>query len=181
MNKSTSSRQGRSLYLATAAVMAALYVVLTLPFAQIAFGPLQFRLAECMVVLPILMPAAIPGLTIGCFLANLLNPGNLGPIDIVFGSLATLFAAVLTYRIAKWAPFAKRMQNDIVALLPPIIVNALIVGTYLAFLLTEGAIRVTMIIVNIVSIGLSEMVIVYIIGLPILIVLRKAGLRSTKE
>ncbi|NLT11945.1 MAG: QueT transporter family protein [Clostridiaceae bacterium] len=181
MNKSNLPRHGRALYLTTAATIAALYVVLTLPFAQFAFGPIQFRLAECLVILPILLPAAIPGITIGCFLANLLNPGNLGPIDIVFGSLATLVAALLTYRLAKMAPFKKLIINDIVALVPPIIVNAIIVGTYLTFLLTEGAIRVTMIIVNVVYVGLSEMAVVYFIGLPLLVVLRKAGLRSTKE
>ena len=86
-------------YLATSGVIAALYVVLTLPFAQFAFGPIQFRLAEIMTVLPIFSPAAIPGLTIGCFLSNLLNPDNLGPIDIIFGSLATLLAATWTRSI----------------------------------------------------------------------------------
>jgi len=73
MTKGKTSSIAGTLYLATSAVIAALYVVLTLPFAQFAFGPIQFRLAEIMVVLPILTPAAIPGLTLGCFLANLLN------------------------------------------------------------------------------------------------------------
>ena len=181
MNKSNLPRHNKALYLTTAATIAALYVVLTLPFAQIAFGPIQFRLAECLVILPILLPAAVPGLTIGCFLANLINPGNLGPIDIVFGSLATLIAALLTYNIAKSAIYKKMIFNDILALIPPVTVNALIVGTYLTFLLTEGAIRVTMIIVYVVYVGLSELTVVYIIGLPLLLVLRKAGLRSTKE
>ena len=177
-------------YVARAGMIAAAYASLTvisLLFLQgLAWGPIQLRVSEALTVLAVLTPAAIPGLTIGCLLANLLGialtgSGVMGLFDVVFGSLATLVAALLTYRLAKMAPFKKLIINDIVALVPPIIVNAIIVGTYLTFLLTEGAIRVTMIIVNVVYVGLSEMAVVYFIGLPLLVVLRKAGLRSTKE
>ena len=87
--------------LALAGVLAALYIILTLPFAQFAFGMVQFRLAEILTVLPILTPAAIPGVFIGCLLANFLNPQNLGLIDILGGSLTTLVAAYLTWKIGK--------------------------------------------------------------------------------
>jgi len=162
-----------TLYLATSAVIAALYVVLTAPFAQFAFGPIQFRLAEIMVVLPIFTPAAIPGLTLGCFLANLLNPMNLGVIDIVFGSVATLIASFLTRLIATKAISMKQSPRDILALVPPVAVNAVIVGTYLSFLLTDGPVTSGIIALNILYVGLSEAFVVYVLGLPFLLVLRK--------
>lgn len=162
-----------TLYLVTSAVIAALYVVLTLPFAQFAFGPIQFRLAEMMVVLPILTPAAIPGLTIGCFLTNLLNPNNLGPIDIIFGSVATLLAAICTRLISQKCTRIPRLPRDITALIPPVILNALIVGTYLSYLLTDGTITPAIIAWNVLYIGLSEAVVVYALGFPFLLVLKR--------
>jgi len=176
MTKGKTSSIAGTLYLATSAVIAALYVVLTLPFAQFAFGPIQFRLAEIMVVLPILTPAAIPGLTLGCFLANLLNPMNLGVIDIVFGSLATLIAAVLTRWITLKAIRISERPRDILALVPPVLVNAVIVGIYLSYLLTDGPVSAALIALNILYVGLSESVVVYALGFPFLLVLRKTNI-----
>ena len=89
--------------IAIGGLVAALYVVLTLPAAQFAYGPIQFRLAEVLTILPAYGFGSIPGVTIGCFLANLLNPGNLGPIDIIFGTLATLIAGFLSKLIGIFA------------------------------------------------------------------------------
>ena len=171
------------LYLATSGVIAALYVVLTLPFAQFAFGPIQFRLAEIMTVLPILTPAAIPGLAIGCFLSNLLNPMNLGVIDIIIGSLATLAAAFLTAWIARLPRPVKTFPKDLLALIPPVFVNAVVVGTYLPFLLSDGSngsVTFVSVLVSILSIGLSELFVVYVIGFPFLQVMRKAKIWNPK-
>ena len=82
-------------------VIAALYVVLTLPIAQFAFGPVQFRLAESLTILPVFAFGYIPGLSLGCFLANLLNPSNLGPVDIIGGTAATLIAGFLSRILGK--------------------------------------------------------------------------------
>lgn len=102
-------------------LIAAIYIVLcVMPgISAISFGPLQFRVAESLVVLPILYPEAIPGLCIGAFVANLTGP--IGLIDAVFGSIATLVAAGLTYRLRKgiWAYWS------------PVVVNGIIVGYYL--------------------------------------------------
>ena len=176
-NEKITKRIG-TLYLVTSAVIAALYVVLTLPFAQFAFGPIQFRLAEMMVVLPILTPAAIPGLTLGCFLTNLLNPNNLGPIDIIFGSLATLLAALCTRFTAQKLTRIPQFPRDILALIPPVLLNALIVGTYLSFLLTDGPITAVIIAWNVLYIGLSEAVVVFALGLPFLMVMRRSGIEA---
>ena len=80
--------------IALAAVTAALYAGLTMALAPISFGVVQFRVAEALTLLPFIMPEAVPGLFVGCLLANFL--GGFGIIDVVFGSAATLAAACLT-------------------------------------------------------------------------------------
>ena len=99
-----------------AALVAALYAVMGC-FAYIfgwAFGPVQCRFAEALTVLPFVFPAAAPGLAVGCLITNLLSP--YGPLDPIFGTLATAIAAWLTIKMPKWY----------LAALPPILVNALI-------------------------------------------------------
>ncbi|HHU52679.1 MAG TPA: QueT transporter family protein [Clostridiaceae bacterium] len=172
-----------------AGVLAGLYLVLTLPFAQITSGMIQFRLAETMTVLPALTPAAIPGVFLGCLLANLLNPQNLGPVDIIGGSLTTLLAAFLTYYLAK--PFRRYLKmtqsqkveetglrhraniSKIVALLPPVILNGLIVGTYLPFLFSAETPAIGVILATILSITVSQTIVIFGLGLPLLIGLSK--------
>ena len=77
------------------AAIAAIYVVLTMVFLPISFGPIQFRISELLCVLPYFTPAAIPGLFIGCLLANFL--GGAAALDVIFGSIATLIGAVGSY------------------------------------------------------------------------------------
>ena len=102
--------------IATAAVIAALYAALTYVSAPLAFGQVQFRLSEILTVLPYFTPAAIPGLFIGCVLANVASP--FGPVDIICGSLATLLAALLSRVMpVKW-----------LVPLPPVICNAVTVA-----------------------------------------------------
>ena len=81
-----------SRYIAQGAIIAALYIAITVAFAPISFGYLQVRISEALTILPMFTEAAVPGLFIGCILANLLGSG--APLDIVFGSLATLIGAV---------------------------------------------------------------------------------------
>ena len=93
-----SRRQGSSvLFLAQAAVIAALYTVLTLVAVamNLAFGPVQFRFSEALTILPVFTPAAIPGLTLGCVLSNLWS--SFGLADIIFGSLAA-FGYTVAFR-----------------------------------------------------------------------------------
>ena len=86
-------------WLAKGAMIAAVYVVLTLVFAPISFSAIQVRVAEAMTILPLFTSAAIPGLLVGCVLANLL--GGAIVWDVVFGSLATLIGAALGYLLRK--------------------------------------------------------------------------------
>lgn len=104
------------------ALIAALYVVLTLVFAPISFGPVQLRIAEALCILPMFTPAAIPGLFIGCLIANLIGGGIM--LDVIFGSIATLIGAVLGYMLRK---------NRWLVPVPAIIANALIVPFVLKY------------------------------------------------
>lgn len=104
------------------AVIAALYAALTLVLAPISYGDWQCRVSEALTMLPMLMPQAIPGLFVGCVLANLLGP-SAGITDIVFGSLATLIAAVGTWYFRK---------NKWLAAACPVVSNGIIVGLVLS-------------------------------------------------
>ncbi|MDV9527922.1 QueT transporter family protein, partial [Clostridioides difficile] len=106
-----------------AAMIAAIYVVLTYVFAPFSFGEVQVRIAESLTILPLFTPAAIPGLFIGCLIGNILG-GAILP-DIIFGSLATLLGAIFTYRL--------RNKNKILAPVPPIVANTVIVPFVLRF------------------------------------------------
>jgi len=110
-------------FLAEAAVIGAIYVVLTLLFAPLSYGEIQIRFSEALTILPFFTPAAIPGLFVGCIIANLF--GGAIPVDIIFGSIATLIGAVFTYRL--------RSCNRFLAPIPPIVSNAVIVPFVLHF------------------------------------------------
>ena len=110
-------------YLTTAVMIAAMYVVLCLILRPFSYGEVQVRVAEALTILPYFTSAAIPGLFIGCIIANLLGGSII--LDVVFGSLATLLAAIFTYLLRK--------QNRFLASLPPIVFNALIVPYVLKY------------------------------------------------
>lgn len=144
-------------FVARAAMIAAVYIVITLLVAPIAFGPIQFRIPEALTMLAFIDPAAILGLTVGVFFANFASP--LGLVDILGGSALTLLAALLTFKI----------KNRYLAMLPPIVVNALGVPLYLApayglpFWPTVG------------YIALGQTVVIGILGLPVLELYKKAA------
>lgn len=106
--------------LCVSAVIAALYAALTILLAPISYGAIQLRVSEAMTLLPILLPQAIPGLFVGCLIANLYT-GML--TDIIFGSLATLIAAIGTYLLRK---------KPLLAAACPVVSNGLIVGLTLS-------------------------------------------------
>ena len=110
-------REGRTaaLRLTQSALIAALYVVLTLVFAPISFGAMQVRVAEVMTILPLFTPAAIPGLFVGCLLANIIGGAIIW--DVVFGSVATLIGAALGYllRANRWlVPIPAVAANSVI-------------------------------------------------------------------
>lgn len=109
-------------FITHAAVIAAIYVVLTLIFAPISYGEVQVRISEALTILPFFTPAAIPGLFIGCLIANFLGGSII--LDVIFGSIATLIGAAGTYLLR---------NNRWLAPLPPIISNTIIVPLVLRY------------------------------------------------
>ena len=163
-------------FLTQAAMIAALYAVLTYAAAAVnlAYGAVQFRFSEALTVLPVFTPAAIPGLAVGCFLANLGSP--LGLVDWIFGTGATLLAAVGTW-------MARKIQIKgvpVLAPLPPVIANVVLVGFELSCLSSAGTFALGNFTwaafgVSALSVGIGELVICYALGLPLLLALRKTG------
>ena len=111
------------LFMTQAAMIAAIYVALTVIFAPFGFGEIQIRISEALTILPAFTPAAIPGLFVGCIIGNFIG-GAILP-DIIFGSLATLIGAIFTYLLRK--------KHKYLAPLPPIISNTIIIPLILSF------------------------------------------------
>ncbi len=178
--------KGRSSYVAQAGMIAAVYAAATLValllLQGLAWGPVQFRISEAVCVLAVLTPAAVPGLTVGCIVANLIalavnGTGALGLLDVVFGSLATFLGALWCWKMRK---------RPKLALLGPVIANAVIVPAYLPLLLQglgfytipftsialDGA-YIPMYLFGLVATGLGEALVMYALGLPLLTALKR--------
>ena len=159
-----------------AAAYAACTLVVMLALGNLAWGPLQFRVSEALCVLALFTPAAVPGLALGCIIANVANialsgTGMLGMLDVVFGSLATFAGALFTWKFRR---------HPLVALAGPVLANALIVPAYLPILLkgigfytipfTSIALDESyplMYLFGLVTTGLGEAVIMYVLGYPL--------------
>ena len=169
-------RDKRVLYLTEGAAIAAIYVVLCQIFAPISFRDVQVRIAEGLTILPFFTSAAIPGLFVGCVLGNLL--GGAMPVDIIFGSLATLIGALGTWAIGRWIrrkhPASHRMK--FLLPVPPILANALIIP----FILYYGYGITVPIPIQIATVGAGEILSCGVIGMIILFALEKAGMRIFK-
>ena len=147
-----------TLFLVQAAAIGAIYVVLTLVFAPLSFGEVQIRFSEALTVLPFFTPAAIPGLFVGCIIANFL--GGAIPIDILFGSIATLIGAVFTYKLR---------GNKWLSPVPPIVANTVIVP----FVLYYGYGINLPIPFMMLTVGAGEVISCYVIGMILLTTLSK--------
>ena len=122
MEEGTEKQRNATRFLAVGAMIAALYVALTMLFAPISFGAMQVRIAEALTILPMFTPAAVPGLFVGCLLANLL--GGAVVWDVIFGSLATLIGAAGSWLLRK---------NRWLVPIPPILANTVIVPLVLKY------------------------------------------------
>ncbi|NLK73046.1 MAG: QueT transporter family protein [Clostridiales bacterium] len=142
-------------FITQAAIIGAIYAALTILAAPFSYGLMQVRISEALTILPFFTPAAIPGLFVGCIVANYV--GGYGLLDIVLGSLATITAAFITYK----------MKNKILAPLPPVIMNALIIGIMLSYLLDVPVWA------SIAWVGIGELIACYGLGYPLLRYLEK--------
>lgn len=141
------------------AIIASLYIAITFVVAPVGFGHIQFRASEALTVLPIIYPESIVALYIGVLLANLL--GGFGPLDIFGGSLVTLLAAYLTYRT----------RETWLAYLWPILLNGFLISVYLA-----PALGIPYWLC-VVTLSISEAVVVMGLGYPLLTWLRARDIR----
>lgn len=143
------------------ALIAAIYAAVTMSLCFQSYGVIQFRLSEALTVLPFFSSYSIPGLFIGCIISNIISPS--GILDMVFGSLATLLAAIITYYIGK----SSIKYKEYIAPMPAVIVNALVVGVMLHYTINWP------LILAVLQVGLGELVCCYGIGLPMLLFINR--------
>ena len=155
------------LFLVQSAMIAAIYVVLTIVFAPISFGQIQFRIAEALTILPAFTPAAIPGLFVGCLIGNILG-GAVLP-DIIFGSLATLIGAVCTWKLGAIFTYLLRNRSKWLAPLPPIIANTVLIP----FVLYYGYQILLPIPFQMLTVGIGEVLSCGILGMIVYTALNK--------
>ena len=163
-----------TIFTVQAAAIAALYAVLTWAQGFLLPGTvsaaIQFRVSEALTMLALFTPAAIPGLTVGCLLANLL--AGLGAIDLILGPLASLCAAVAIYLVRnisiKNIPF--------LALLMPAIFNGVIIGLEIELFFVEGGFHFADFLIQFGFVALGELGVCIVLGIPFVIMLRKLQL-----
>ena len=152
-----------------AGLIAALYAALTLALRPISYGPVQLRVSEALTILPVFMPEAVPGLALGCAVAN--SQGPIGMLDVVFGTLATVLGALGTYALRK-KPFY--------AMACTVVANALIVPAYLPIVFGPSVFPgwfgpgIGLYFAGVVTVGLGEAVAVYVFGGVLWAALRRA-------
>ena len=151
-------KENKTRNLVYGALIAAIYVVLTMVFRPISFGPIQFRISEALCILPYFTPAAIPGVFLGCLISNML--GGAVMMDVVFGSLATLIGAVGSWILRK---------NRYLVSVPPILSNTIIIPWVLKFAYgSEDLIWYMM-----VTVGIGEVLAIGVLGQILLTALDK--------
>ena len=147
-------------FLCEAAIIAAVYAALNLLLRPISFGVTQFRAAEALTLLPVLTPAAVPGLAVGCILSNISSPYGLA--DIIFGSAATLLSALCSRKTRN----IRIKKLPVLSAVFPTVFNAVFVGAEITFLSTEGFMLKTFFLTA-ASVFLSEAVICFLLGVPL--------------
>lgn len=163
MHQSSTTRS-----IALAAVVGAAYAALTISLAPISYGPIQFRVAEVFCILPYFFPCTAWGLFIGCAVSNILGGGIL---DIFFGSLATLGAALATARFGKKE---HTFGNSVLACLMPVVFNAVIVGAVVTAVFTVEGETINpfthwgLYLTTAASVGFGELVVLFVLGLPLM-------------
>jgi len=167
-------KNNKTLYLAINALVAAIYAALTMALGFMSYAGIQYRVAEALCVLPFFFPGTVWGLFIGCVISNLMSPA--GPLDIVFGSLATLGCCLAVAALGRGKNYAS-WPRCIAACAMPVVFNALIVGAVLAFTIAEpGMAFGTAYAIFGAQVGFGELVVMAVLGLPFIRMLPKSAL-----
>ncbi len=163
---SNSKNRQKILFIVHAALIASIYTVVSLIFAPTSMGPVQLRVSEALCVLPYFTPAAIPGLFVGCIIANSFVSGMIWA-DILFGSLATLAAAIVSYLVRRFKWLVP---------LPAVILNALVVP----FVLKYGYGFDDALWFMMVTVGLGQIGACYCFGMPLMYALELSDIFPRK-
>ena len=150
------------------AMIAAMYVALVIALPWLSFGPVQVRVAEALTILPVLTPVAIVGVGLGCFIANLTSP--YGAIDTIVGTLASIIAGILTYRLRN----IRFRGLPILSALSPVVVNAVMIGAMLSIAYT-GSLSPVVFLTYALSVGAGQMIACVGLGLPLLKMLERTN------
>lgn len=161
--------------LASTAMIAALYTALCTAFAPLSFGVIQVRIAEALAILPVFSPIGVWGVTLGCALSNVvgffMGANPLGALDILFGTTATLVAALLTRGLRHWRLFGL----PVAAALPPVLINAVVVGAELAVLSAPGEAFLPAFAASALYVGAGQLIACFALGLPLAALLERTG------
>jgi len=152
--------------LVRAAVIACIYTVICLLTTQISFGPVQVRLGESLAMLSVFSIEAIVGVTVGCFLSNMLASA---PIDMIVGTAATLISALLTY----WLRKLRYKKLALVPSIPPVAINAVVIGIEVSFLYFPRELVSSVILMNILSVGIGQLISCSIVGVLLVYIIER--------
>ena len=167
-----------TLYIVQGALIAAIYATMTILQNVLIPGsasmPVQFRISEVLTVLALYTPAAITGLTIGCVIANISSLSVLGPYDLIFGSLATLFAALSMYALRN----VRLFKLPVLAALMPALFNGLLVGFEIDYFFMNNASAFNFVdfLIQGGLVALGELAVLFVLGLPLTRVIELNGL-----
>ena len=163
-------------YIVTSALIAAIYAGLTYLCGVfgLAYGPIQLRLSEVHTVLPVFTSAAIPGLTIGCLIANL---GSFNALDMIFGTAATLIAALLCRALRN----IKFKGLPLLSILPAVVVNAVVIGFEISWFFLPEGLTLWGFLVSGAEVGLGELIVCYAFGIPFYLAVEKHNIFSLGE
>lgn len=162
--KTTNRTQTKRLVLI--ALIAALYVALCLVLAPLSYNAVQVRVSEALTLLPVLFPEAVWGVTIGCFLSNLYS---MSPWDMLFGTLATLISAWMTLKLAR----VRTKGLPLAAALPPILVNAVIVGAEITYIFMPETAGIEVLLFNMLTVGIGQLISCGVVGVVLVTVLER--------
>ena len=166
-------KNNKSQVIVKQALIAAIYTVIGMVLAPFSFGAVQVRVSEALTLLPVFGFSSVWGVTIGCFLTNLIGLATganiLGRLDIVFGTLATFTAAILTYLLRN----VRFKGLPVLAALPPVIINAVVVGWELCMLVNNGAFSWVIFGAQALSVGIGQFISCVILGQLLVKVIEK--------
>lgn len=169
-------KQKSTKYIVQAAVIAALYAVMTILQNTLlpgsASAAVQFRVSEVLTILTLYTPAAIPGLTIGCVIANISSLSTLGPYDLIFGSLASMIAAICMYALKN----VRLATLPVLSALMPALANGIIVGFEIEFFFVEGGFHFADFLLQGGFVALGEAAVLFALGLPLAKLIEKQKL-----